>query len=71
MSIAGGAGMLQDEVYAPNGRYGGTSLGATATGQQVSSSTGNGHYVVDADTLVIFPNAGQPEAKLIRIVEDY
>lgn len=71
MSKAAGAGMLQDEVYAPNGRYGGASLLATATGQQLSSSTGDGHYVVDADKLAIFPNAGKPEAHLIRVVEDY
>jgi hypothetical protein len=70
MSTAG-AGALQDELYAPNGRYGGARLGAAATGKQLSSSTGDGYYVVDADKLAIFPSAGRPEAQLIRIVEDY
>jgi hypothetical protein len=70
MSIAAGAGMLQDVVYAANGRYGGESLTATATGKQVSSS-GDGSYVVDAEKLAIFPNAGKAEAHLTRVVEDY
>lgn len=69
MSLAAGAGMLQDEVYAPNGRYGGASFIATA-GKELSSST-DGQYVVDADKLAIFPNGGKPEAHLIRVVEDY
>ena len=69
MSSATGVGMLQDEVYAADGRYGGTSLLASATGQ--SSSSGDGRYVVDADTLAIFPNTGKPQAHLIRVVEDY
>ena len=71
MSIRAGVGMLQDEGYAPNGRYGGASLGARATGQPLSSSTGVGRYVVDADKLATFPDGGKPEAHLIRVVEDY
>jgi hypothetical protein len=70
-SKTAGAGMLQDEVFAPNGQYGGASLGALTPGKQLSSSTGDGQYVIDADKLVIFPNAGTPEAHLIRVVEDY
>jgi hypothetical protein len=71
MSIAAGIGMLQDENYAPSGRYGGASVGATATGTPLSSSTSEGSYVVEADKLAVFPNAGTPEAYLIRVVEDY
>jgi len=66
---AAGAGALRNEVYAPNGRYG-SSLATTATGRELSSN-GDGKYVIDADTLAIYPNAGTPEAQLIRIVEDY
>ncbi len=63
------AGMLQEEDYAPNGRYSGTILGASPTGQL--SSSGGGQYVVDADKLATFPNAGAPSTHLIRVVEDY
>jgi hypothetical protein len=69
--FAAGAGMLQDEVYAANGQYGGAILGATATGSQLTSANAAGRYVVDRDTLAIFPTAAQPEAYLIRVVEDY
>jgi hypothetical protein len=70
MSSAG-AGMLQDEVFASNGRYGGASLGAVTPGKDLSSSTGEGRYVLDADKLAVFPNGGKPEVHLIRVVEDY
>jgi hypothetical protein len=70
-SAAAGLGMVQEEVYAPNGRYGGSSLIGTAAGQQVSSSSGDGSYVVEADKLAIFPNTEKPAVNLIRIVEDY
>jgi hypothetical protein len=69
MSRTAAAGMLQDEVYEPNGRYG-ASFGAIANGQQ-SSSSDSGRYVVAADKLATFPDAGTPETHLIRIVEDY
>jgi hypothetical protein len=69
-SIAAGAAMLQEEVYSPDGRYGGTSLGGTAAGAQASSS-GGGQYVVDAHRLAIFPKGGKPAAHLVRVVEDY
>jgi len=71
MAQFAGGGMIQEEVYAPNGRYGGASIGATAAGQPFSSSSGGGRYVVDADKLAVFPTAGQPAAHLVRVVEDY
>lgn len=63
------AGMVQEEDYAPNGRYGGEILGASPTGGL--SSSGGGQYVVSADRLTIFPGRGTPSVHLIRIVEDY
>jgi hypothetical protein len=64
-----GSGMLQEEDYAPNGRYGGTIVGASPTGGL--SSSGAGQYVVDADKLSIFPSRGEPSTHLIRVVDDY
>jgi len=61
--------MLQEEDYAPNGRYSGSILGASAAGALASS--GGGQYVVDGDKLSIFPSAGTPSTHLIRVVEDY
>jgi hypothetical protein len=70
-AFGGSAGMLQDEVFEPNGRYGGAGMDTVGPGRPLSSSTGRGSYVVEANKLALFPNAGNPEAYLIRVVEDY
>jgi hypothetical protein len=74
-SMSGNVGAFQSEAFAFNGQYTrADTLGVllpTEAQLQAATYSGNGRYVVEGDKLTIWPNTRPPEARLIRIVEDF